>query len=103
VKIRGTCQNCGRDFLSQQVLTSGGHCWHCHKPYQPHYTAVFAEALEQAEGAGSALEAALERLAGMEPAIVIHEETVLPAIQAHLEAIRTAGEAHATSLQMVPD
>jgi hypothetical protein len=56
------------------------------------------EALEQAEIAGSALEAALEKLAGMEPAIVIHEETVLPPITAHLAAIRTAGEAYAKAL-----
>jgi hypothetical protein len=103
VKIRGTCQNCGRDFLSQQVLESGGHCWHCGKPYQPHYTAVFAEAIEQAEIAGSALEGALEKLAGMEPAITLHDETVLAAIQAHLEGIRTAGEAHGKALQAARD
>ncbi|HEY7280016.1 MAG TPA: hypothetical protein VID47_00375 [Actinomycetota bacterium] len=102
MKIRGTCQNCGRDFLTQQVLASGGHCWNCGKPYQPHYTAVFAEAIEQAELAGSALEAALERLAGMEPAMVIDEETVLAAIQAHLSAIRTAGEAYAKTLEGAP-
>ena len=47
MKIRGTCLNCGRDFLTQQVLDSGGHCWNCHKPYQPHYTAQLAESLEQ--------------------------------------------------------
>ena len=99
MKIRGTCQNCGRDFLTQQVLASGGHCWNCGNPYQPHYTAVFTEAIEQAELAGSALEAALERLAGMEPAIVLDEDTVLPALQAHLAAIRAAGEAYAKSLE----
>ena len=102
MKIRGTCQNCGRDFLTQQVLANGGHCWNCGKPYQPHYTAVFAEAIEQAELAGSALEAALERLAGMEPAMVLDEETVLAALRAHLVAIRTAGEAYAKSLQAAP-
>ena len=69
MKIRGTCQNCGRDFLSQQVVASGGHCWHCGKPYQPHYTAVFVEAIQQVEIAGSALEAGLEKLAGMEAAV----------------------------------
>ena len=102
MKIRGTCQNCGRDFLTQQVLANGGHCWNCGKPYQPHYTAVFAEAIEQAEMAGSMLEGALERLAGMEPAIVIDEDTVLPALQAHLATIRTAGEAHAKALEAAP-
>ena len=98
MKIRGTCQNCGRDFLTQQVMASGGHCWNCGKPYQPHYTAVFTEALLQAEIAGSALEAALERLAGMEPAMVIDEDTVLASVRADLDAVRAAGEAHAKSL-----
>jgi predicted amidophosphoribosyltransferase len=95
VKIRGTCQNCGRDFLTQQVLANGGHCWSCGKPYQPHYTAVFAEALLQAESAGSAMEAALEKLAGMEPAMVLDDDTVLGASKQYLGDIRTAGEAHA--------
>jgi len=95
VKIRGTCQNCGRDFLSQQVVASGGHCWHCGKPYQPHYTAVFVEAIQQVEIAGSALEAGLEKLAGMEAAVVLDEDTVMAPTKAHLESIRAAGEAHA--------
>ncbi len=95
MKIRGTCQNCGRDFLSQQVMASGGHCWHCGKPYQPHYTAVFVEAIAQVEIAGSALEAALEKLAGMEAAVVLDEDTVMAPTKAHLESIRAAGEAHA--------
>jgi len=102
VKIRGTCQNCGRDFLTQQVLANGGHCWNCGKPYQPHYTAVFAEAIEQAELAGTSLEAALERLAGMEPAMVLDEDIVLAGLKAHLAAIRTAGEAYAKALEAAP-
>ena len=98
MKIRGTCQNCGRDFLTQQALASGGHCWNCGNPYQPHYTAVFVEALQQAEIAGTALEGALEKLAGMEPAMVLDEEIVLAHIREHLAAIRTAGEAYAKAL-----
>ncbi|MFL5800055.1 MAG: hypothetical protein ACJ77A_19260 [Actinomycetota bacterium] len=89
MKIRGTCQNCGRDFFVQQVLDAGGHCWNCGKPYQPHYTAVLTEALEQAEAGGTALEGALEKLAGMEPNLVLDEETVLARIRAHLEELRT--------------
>ena len=99
MKIRGTCQNCGRDFLSQQVMESGGHCWNCGKPYQPHYTAVFVEAVAQAEIAGSALEAALEKLAGMEAAVVLDEDTVIAPLKAHLETVRTAGEAHAKTVE----
>ena len=88
MKIRGTCQICGRDFLVQQVLDSGGHCWNCGNPYSPQYTAVLAQALEVAERAGGALEAALERIAGMRPMLVLHEDTVLAGIQASLAALR---------------
>ena len=96
MKIRGTCLNCGRDFLTPQVLDSGGHCWNCHKPYQPHYTAQLAESLEQAEAAGSALEGALERLAGMDPAMVLHEDTILGEITAHLATLRAHADAVAS-------
>ena len=98
MKIRGTCLNCGRDFLTQQVLASGGHCWNCHKPYQPHYTAVLAEALQQAELAGSAFEAALEQLAGMEPAMVLDEDSVLAPATAHVRSLREHADAKAAEL-----
>jgi hypothetical protein len=92
VKIRGTCQICGRDFLVQQVLDSGGHCWNCGNPYQAQYTAVLAEALEVAERAGGALEAALERIAGVRPMLVLDGETVLAGVQASLAALRERAE-----------
>ena len=93
MKIRGTCLNCGRDFLIQQVLDSGGHCWNCHKPYQPHYTAVLAAALREAEVAGSVLEGALERLAGMDPAMVLEEDAILGGVTAQLARLRAHADA----------
>jgi hypothetical protein len=84
MKIRLTCQNCGRDCLVRQVLDSQGHCPWCGKAFQPHYTAVLAEDLQQAELAGSGLEAAMERIAGMDPALVIDEDSVLLRIRARL-------------------
>jgi hypothetical protein len=99
VKIRGTCLNCGRDFLSQQVLESGGHCWHCGKPYQPHYTATLAEAIEQAERAGSAFEAALEAIDGMEPNLVLDEDSVLAKATAHVRALRERADARAAEIE----
>ena len=92
MKIRGTCRRCGRDFLVQQVLESQGHCPWCGQPFQPQYTAVLVEALEQAEAAGNSLENALEKLAGMDPAMVIDEESVLGEATAHLERLREAGK-----------
>jgi hypothetical protein len=88
VKIRGTCLMCGRDFLVQQILDSQGHCPWCGRPFQPDYTAVLAEALQQAEAAGGSLENALEKIAGMEPALVLDEESVLGQAKAHLEHLR---------------
>ena len=90
MKIRGTCTRCGRDFLVQQVLDSQGHCPWCGRAFQPHYTAVLAEALQQAELAGSRLEGALEKIAGMDPALVLDEETILGQPRAHLERLRAA-------------
>ncbi|MDP9341176.1 MAG: hypothetical protein M3Q23_03500 [Actinomycetota bacterium] len=87
MKIRLTCQNCGRDSLVQQVLDSQGHCPWCGKAFQPHYTAVLAEDLHQAELAGSAMEAALERIAGMDPALVFDQGSILGRIQASLEEL----------------
>jgi hypothetical protein len=86
---------CGRDFLTQQVVDNGGHCWKDGKPYQPQYTALLPKLLEQAEAAGTALEAALEKLAGMDPALVLEEETVLGRIRAHLDELRTDAKARA--------
>jgi hypothetical protein len=90
VKIRGTCRRCGRDFLVQQVLDSQGHCPWCGQPFQPQYTAVLAEALLQAEAAGNSLENALEKMAGMDPALVLDEDSILGESSAHLERLRQA-------------
>ena len=90
MKIRGTCRRCGRDFLVQQVLESQCHCPWCGQPFQPQYTAVLAEALQQAEAAGSSLENALEKIAGMDPALVLDEASVLGQSHAHLERLREA-------------
>jgi hypothetical protein len=79
---------CGRDFLVQQILESQGHCPWCGRPFQPDYTAVLAEALQQAEAAGGSLENALEKIAGIEPALVLDEESVLGQAKAHLEHLR---------------
>jgi DNA repair exonuclease SbcCD ATPase subunit len=88
VKLKGTCARCDREFLVQQVLESQGHCPWCGQPFQPHYTAVLADALLLAEDAGNTLENALEKIAGMKPALVLDESSLLEDVQAHLEEIR---------------
>ena len=88
MKIKGTCERCGREFLVQQVLDSQGHCPWDGKAFQPDYTAVLAETLKLAEDAGATLENALEKIAGMKPALVLDEDSVLSEIEAHLDEIR---------------
>ena len=88
MKIKGTCGNCGREFFVQQLNESHGHCPWCGKPFQPDYTAVLVEGLELAESAGNTLEAALEKVAGMNPNFVLDEETVLSEIEQYLEQVR---------------
>ena len=88
MKLKGTCQNCGREFLVQQVLESQGHCPWCGRPFQPHYTAVLAEALLLAEDAGNTLENALEKIAGMKPRFVLDEKSLLADIEMYLQQIR---------------
>ena len=92
MKIRGTCRNCGRDFLVQQVTESQGHCPWCGRAFQAHYNAVLVEALQMAESAGHALDTALEKIAGMDPALELDEESILGEIRGHLEDIRETGK-----------
>jgi hypothetical protein len=88
VKIKGTCDRCGREFFVQQVLDSHGHCPWDGQPLSPEYTAVLAETLRLAEDAGGTLENALEKIAGMKPALVLDEDSVLAEIERRLDEIR---------------
>ena len=85
MKIKLTCQHCGRESLVQQVVDNQGHCPWDGIAFQPHYTAVLVEDLQMAELAGAALEGALERIAGVEPALVIDSDSVLRRIRASLD------------------
>jgi hypothetical protein len=87
VKLKLVHNLCGREVLVQQVLDTGGHCPWDGKPFNKDYTAVLAEALEAAENAGSLLDNALEKIAGMEPAFVIERETIIDPLVEQLERL----------------
>lgn len=87
MKIKGTCRRCGREFLVEQVVQNGGKCPWDGKPFQPDYAAVLVEALRAAEAAGNTLENALEKTADMNPAFVLHPNSVLNEIRQHLERL----------------
>ena len=90
MKIKGTCRRCGRDFLVDQVLENGGVCPWDGKPFQPDYAVVLVEALRDAENAGNTLENALEKIADLEPAFVLHADTILDVQRADLERLERA-------------
>lgn len=91
MKIKLMHNLCGREVLVQQVLESQGHCPWDGKPFNRDYTAILAEALEQAEGAGSVLQNALEKIADMGPTFTIDEPSVLAGIQANLDELNRTG------------
>ncbi len=90
MKIKGTCRRCGRDFLAEQVVENGGKCPWDGKPFQADYAAVLVDALRDAEAAGSTLENALEKMADVHPAFLLHAESVLAAIREHLARLEKA-------------
>jgi hypothetical protein len=87
VKIKVIHTECGREVLVRQILETGGHCPWDGKPFSKDYTALLAEALEASESAGGVLENALEKIAGMEPAMTIERDTVLRGIERQLDRL----------------
>jgi hypothetical protein len=89
VRIRGTCANCGREFLPEQVVAAGGHCPWCGKAFNRDYTAMLVEQLQRADQAGDVLQDALEQIAAIEElAMEIDEESVLEPLREALRAIK---------------
>jgi transposase-like protein len=89
MRIRGTCANCGREFLPEQVEEAGGHCPWCGKAFNADYTSLLVQALRQADQAGNLLEDALQDIASIEElAMDIDEESVLEPLREALRAIR---------------
>lgn len=84
MKIKGTCRRCGREFLAEQVLESGGRCPWDGKPLQSDYAIVMADSLRDAEAAGNTLENALEKLADLGPEFVLDEASIIAGIRASL-------------------
>jgi hypothetical protein len=93
VKIKIFHTVCGREVLVRQILDSGGHCPWDGKAFDRDYTAVLAEELATAEEAGGVLENALEKIAGMEPAMTIGEDSVIAPLTEHIRSLNRHGEA----------
>jgi len=87
VKIKGTCMHCGREFLAEQVIENGGRCPWDGKALQSDYAAVLVDSLIQAEAAGNTLENALEKIADIDPDLVLDQASVLATIREHLDRL----------------
>ncbi len=87
MKIKIVHDECGREILVQQVLESQGHCPWDGKPFERDYTAMLAQALVASENAGSVLESALEKIAGMNPEITIDRDSILELLNEYIDRL----------------
>ena len=87
MKIKGTCRRCGREFLADEVVANGGRCPWDGKPLQSDYAVVLVDALRDAGAAGGTLENALEKLADLEPELVLDVDSVVGGLRGHLERL----------------
>jgi hypothetical protein len=93
VKIKVVHTLCGREVLVQQIVQSGGHCPWDGQAFDKDYTAVLVEALEAAEGAGSVLGNAFEKIASIEPAMTVDRDSVLAVVEASIGQLNARGAA----------
>jgi len=87
VKIRGTCGHCGREFVAEQVVASGGACPWCGEPFNPDYGGTIVDVLRDADVAGTALERSMNALADLAPSMTLAEGSVLGEIRRQLARI----------------
>jgi hypothetical protein len=88
VKIKGTCRRDDRVFMVEQVVALGGECPWDGQPFNADYAAVLVESLREAERLGTEFERALERVASLNPAFVLDEESVLGEVETQLARLK---------------
>ena len=66
MNIKGTCLNCGREVLVQQIVEAGGHCPWCGIAFSKDYTSMIVRALVQADESGDRFQDALEQIGNVE-------------------------------------
>ncbi len=93
MRIKGTCLNCGREVLVQQIVDAGGHCPWCGIAFNKDYTSMIVKALQQAEESGERFHGALEQVADIEDlGLTLDDESVVGPLR---EALRTMRRRHA--------
>lgn len=84
MKIKGTCERDGRDFMVEQVVAAGGECPWDGEPFNADYAATLVDALERAEVAGSALEEALGTIADLKPEFTLLSDSMIEPLRQQL-------------------
>jgi hypothetical protein len=87
VKIKGTCKRDGREFLIEQVISGGGSCPWDGEPFEADYAVLMVDALRDAAAAGNRLEMAMEKLADIQPAFALDQESVLGTLRTQLDKL----------------
>lgn len=89
MRLKGTCLNCGRDVLVQQIVDAGGHCPWCGIAFNKDYTAIVVRELVRAEATGDQFQDALEQIAEIEGLrLSIDPESVVEPLRDPLRAMR---------------
>lgn len=89
MRIKGTCLNCGRDVLVQQIVDAGGHCPWCGRAFHRDYTSILVRALVQAEEAGDRFQDALEQVADIEGlGLSLDTESMIGPVREALSSMR---------------
>lgn len=80
MKVRATCETCGRTFLLSQIGADSdapGRCPFCGAKFAKHYSSVLVDAVREAEQSAASFAHALGRLESMETGFDIDIDELL--------------------------
>ena len=87
MKIKGTCKRDGRDFLVEQVVSSGGKCPWDGKPFNADYAMTLVDTLGDARDAGARLEIALKKIADIHPVFTLNQGSIFEPLRTQLDRL----------------
>ena len=87
MKIKGTCKRDGRDFLVEQVVSSGGKCPWDGEPFNADYAVTLVHTLRDAKEAGARLETALKKIADIQPVFTLDQGSIFGPLRTQLDRL----------------
>ena len=89
MKIKGTCLNCGREVLVQQIVDAGGHCPWCSVAFNRDYTSMLVKGLVRAEETGNQFQDVLEQVGDIEGlGLALDTESIVAPLREALRSMR---------------